>query len=50
MLVEHLKTKEEEEEEKHNFTNMPPNSKRMEANDILHEMNWNHIEKFFYNV
>lgn len=43
MLVEHLKTKEEEEE-KHN---MPPNSKRMEANDILHEMNWNHIEKFF---
>lgn len=37
MLVEHLKTKEEEE--KHNFTNMPPNSKRMEANDILHEMN-----------
>lgn len=38
MLVEHLKTKEEEEE-KHNFTNMPPNSKRMEANDILYEMN-----------
>lgn len=38
MLVEHLKTKEEEEE-KHIFTNMPPNSKRMEANDILHEMN-----------
>lgn len=38
MLAEHLKTKEEEKE-KYNFTNMPPNSKRMEADDILHEMN-----------